>query len=483
MSNDVSEATEAAVKEILEATNHYVAISASRDATTVEIRRCYLKKSVLVHPDKTKHPDATKAFQRVAAAWAVLGDDTKRRRYDQQLACGRPGDDLPSDDEDEINMTPEEAFVAFAFAAAASAAGGGGGMPDMAETLFWAQQLQQGGASNSMPGFFPGGWGSPASAQQQYPWASSSPFSFTPAAVQERQEMANTANGLAMSAGLWAAGALAGAAGLPRIGGAACRFAMVQGVSQLVMASQIPTVRGHLESGASAATAKATVLAETLGSAGSVVGERVRDSTANLRGSLVGDAAFEGFGSCLPTLKTDRAEVGETGGTEGSEGGVSSFGGVSAALRETLSVQGERLRVSASSLGVALSQNGVSASLSSCLPKPKERKTREEDTRSSRGGRESGSRNTNRRQPLRAGTWVRLFGLKQAVELENRMGEVVGYDRERERYQVRLFPKQLGMCTGAPCPSVDAAKLIKRENIEIAAQRSSSPPREASKFV
>ena len=43
---------------------------------------------VLVHPDKNQHPQATRAFQRVAAAWAVLSDPQKRRDYDQEFSRG-----------------------------------------------------------------------------------------------------------------------------------------------------------------------------------------------------------------------------------------------------------------------------------------------------------------------------------------------------------------------------------------------------------
>lgn len=99
-------------------------MDAPRDAATTELRRCYLKASVLVHPDKNHHPQATRAFQRVAAAWAILSDAQKRRDYDQEL--------LDGEQSDEVHMSPEEAFAAFAFAAAC---GGTAGFGDMAETL------------------------------------------------------------------------------------------------------------------------------------------------------------------------------------------------------------------------------------------------------------------------------------------------------------------------------------------------------------
>ena len=42
------------------------------------------------------------------------------------------------DASDEVPMSPDEAFAAFAFAAACAS---GGGFGDMAESLFWAQHL------------------------------------------------------------------------------------------------------------------------------------------------------------------------------------------------------------------------------------------------------------------------------------------------------------------------------------------------------
>ena len=39
-----------------------------------------------VHPDKNKHKKATQAFQKVQAAWAILGDPQKKAKYDQDIS-------------------------------------------------------------------------------------------------------------------------------------------------------------------------------------------------------------------------------------------------------------------------------------------------------------------------------------------------------------------------------------------------------------
>merc|ERR1712232_1393013 len=92
--------------------------------------------------DKNRHPAATEAFQRVSAAWAVLGTPASRERYDLLLreSCREPTV-MFSNAAGVHEMSPDDAFRAFAFATTACAAGGAGG--DFAETLFWAQQLSQ----------------------------------------------------------------------------------------------------------------------------------------------------------------------------------------------------------------------------------------------------------------------------------------------------------------------------------------------------
>eukprot|EP00434_Breviolum_minutum_P017402 symbB.v1.2.015364.t4/scaffold1145.1/size135521/1 len=183
-------------------------MDASRDASVAELRRAYLKASVLVHPDKNQHPQATRAFQRVPST-------AKEPSSIQELQEG--------DQNDEIQLSPEEAFAAFAFAAAC--AGGGAGFGDMAETLFWAQQLGLSRPMASCPGIagLAGCGGGVGGGSND--------------AVQA------TTQGLCLSLGLYSAGLVISFLGLPRIGSFARRMALVQGVSQVVIASQVPAVR------------------------------------------------------------------------------------------------------------------------------------------------------------------------------------------------------------------------------------------------
>ena len=108
-------------------------------------------------------------------------------------------------------MTAEEAFAAFAFAAACAAGGASGAGPafgDMAETLFWAQQLGQmnGCGQSQLLGTQLPGFGFPASP-------------FAAGAAAPAGSVAASFGGIALSVGLWSAGLAVSIVGLPRIGG------------------------------------------------------------------------------------------------------------------------------------------------------------------------------------------------------------------------------------------------------------------------
>ena len=61
----------------------YAILGVKRTATNDEIRRAYRKLAKDLHPDQNKgDPGAEEQFKRVSAAFAVLGNPEKRKRYD-----------------------------------------------------------------------------------------------------------------------------------------------------------------------------------------------------------------------------------------------------------------------------------------------------------------------------------------------------------------------------------------------------------------
>ncbi|KAH8082107.1 hypothetical protein JL720_8633 [Aureococcus anophagefferens] len=66
----------------------YATLGVGRKASAEEIRRAYKLRAAKAHPD---HGGDAEEFKRVAAAYAVLSDDAKRRRYDAGGGAGGPG--------------------------------------------------------------------------------------------------------------------------------------------------------------------------------------------------------------------------------------------------------------------------------------------------------------------------------------------------------------------------------------------------------
>jgi len=64
--------------------NPYAVLNVSNTATEADIRSAYRKLALQWHPDKhpTKQNDAHAKFQEIAFAYAILGDEKRRRRYD-----------------------------------------------------------------------------------------------------------------------------------------------------------------------------------------------------------------------------------------------------------------------------------------------------------------------------------------------------------------------------------------------------------------
>lgn len=374
-------ADEEAVRAVLAAQNHYTALgaptpsSSSTKQSTAELRRCYLQISVRVHPDKNTHADATRAFQRVAAAWAVLGNEQSRQHYDAELLSSFAGassgysQDARTNFNDQRNfpeMSEEDAFKAFAFAAAAAAAGAssGGGVigaaGNFAEVLFCAQQLIKFRETGECP-----------------------------------DALSLASGGLAISNTLRAAGAVAHAAGFRGASDGFERVAgTVQAVSQVAavgaIAAKVPAVQQALESGRSAATERLQDLATAASGAKNRAKEWLEAS-----GGAEGDAGYS-------------VQAQETLGT--ALGGMASWAQrARQRLSEKLTEVNSNVASDARGSSIAsssIAESTASASLSS--------------------------------GQLAPGTVVRLSGLQATPELNGQICEVVGFDESTQRIRVHV---------------------------------------------
>jgi hypothetical protein len=73
------------------ARTHYEVLGVPRAATAGELRRAYLDRARVLHPDRhidagpRARDEAERAMQELTEAWRVLGDAGRRRRYDRDL--------------------------------------------------------------------------------------------------------------------------------------------------------------------------------------------------------------------------------------------------------------------------------------------------------------------------------------------------------------------------------------------------------------
>ena len=66
--------------------NFYKILGVKRSANEKEIKKAFKKMSLKYHPDKNKGDEkALEKYQDISAAYDILGDQDKRRKYDQ---CG-----------------------------------------------------------------------------------------------------------------------------------------------------------------------------------------------------------------------------------------------------------------------------------------------------------------------------------------------------------------------------------------------------------
>ncbi len=63
--------------------DYYEVLGVSKDASAAEIKSAFRQLAKKYHPDVCKEPDAEKKFKEVQEAYEVLGDENKRKQYDQ----------------------------------------------------------------------------------------------------------------------------------------------------------------------------------------------------------------------------------------------------------------------------------------------------------------------------------------------------------------------------------------------------------------
>ena len=63
----------------------YEALGVPSTADDSMLRRAYVKRAKLLHPDVNPSPEAATDFRRIAEAYEVLRDERKRKRYDNEL--------------------------------------------------------------------------------------------------------------------------------------------------------------------------------------------------------------------------------------------------------------------------------------------------------------------------------------------------------------------------------------------------------------
>ncbi|KAF8463518.1 hypothetical protein BDZ91DRAFT_796377 [Kalaharituber pfeilii] len=72
------------IEDILREEDLYKILGAPRDSTPAELRRAYLDRSKICHPDRLPyHESSTAAFQRLAFAFEILKSPSSRRTYDR----------------------------------------------------------------------------------------------------------------------------------------------------------------------------------------------------------------------------------------------------------------------------------------------------------------------------------------------------------------------------------------------------------------
>lgn len=106
--------------------DYYEILGVQRSAGQQEIKSAYRKLARKYHPDVNKSADAQEKFKDINEAYEVLGDETKRKRYDQLGSAWSQGADF--------NVPP--GFEGFNFSNFSSGGASSGGFSDFFSAIF-----------------------------------------------------------------------------------------------------------------------------------------------------------------------------------------------------------------------------------------------------------------------------------------------------------------------------------------------------------
>ncbi len=106
--------------------DYYEILGVSKDASAQAIKSAYRKLARKYHPDVNKAPDAQAKFKDINEAYEVLGDENKRKRYDQLGSSWSQG----------AEFTPPPGFEGFNFSNFSSSNAHAGGFSDFFSAIF-----------------------------------------------------------------------------------------------------------------------------------------------------------------------------------------------------------------------------------------------------------------------------------------------------------------------------------------------------------
>ncbi|CDS03892.1 hypothetical protein LRAMOSA06847 [Lichtheimia ramosa] len=91
------------VENILNAPDYYHVLGVSKEASTEDIRRAYIRRSRVCHPDKfvPPYPRATESFQLLSLAYETLSNPSSKLMYDLSSKPAQPGTGLDDENPNE----------------------------------------------------------------------------------------------------------------------------------------------------------------------------------------------------------------------------------------------------------------------------------------------------------------------------------------------------------------------------------------------